>query len=111
MLSKSNSRSCFLIVSGDMVMVGIIMYSMVMVRFTLIRSTTSTPIYQGYFMRVPNRIRTYNLLIRSQMLYPLSYEDLVFPVGLEPTTFSLRGSCSTLELWEHGRFGTSNPTY
>src|SRR5207247_8415134 len=35
----------------------------------------------------------------NQMLYPLSYEGLVSPVGLEPTIFSLRGSCSTLELW------------
>ena len=51
------------------------------------------------FESTPTGTRTPNLLIKSQLLYQLSYgricKNCVRAAGIEPTTDGLKGRCST----------------
>ena len=49
-----------------------------------------TPVSQGF--GAPGGIRTPNLLIRSQMLYPLSYGRVAETTGFEPAALRKEGN-------------------
>ena len=53
------------------------------------RLATSLPIPSS-----PDRTRTYNPLINSQLLCQLSYQGVATLMGLEPTTTAVTGQCS-----------------
>jgi len=50
----------------------------------------------GFYSGTPSRIRTYDQLIKSQLLYQLSYGRIrkVHSAGFEPATNRLEGGCS-----------------